>query len=375
MVATKEQAENVTNLSRWPTHKVDRRAIGSVVRSAAVPRIAVRAGALAAVVSLSLLAATAGAGSPGAGRTERLSTEADALARQARGAVLELYAVQSGLVRARTRLAQLHTATARVQSRREVVRRELAATQRSLKTSQQLVAARLKTLYEQGEVDPLAVVLGSSSLDQALERIDALDRLTRQSEAVVEQASRARRTLHRLSRSLAATSTELGSLVRNTEQTASALAAGRVQRVSLIASLRTRERLDRNAVARLEASARAANARAAELAVVAPAPVPSPSVSAAATTTVTTGPGALTVVATGYSMHGRTATGVPTGWGVAAVDPSLIPLGTRFAVPGYGEAVAADIGSSIHGAVIDLWFPTLARARAWGRRSITITIR
>jgi len=365
----------VTNLSSCASHKVDRRAIGSVVRSAAVPRIRVRAGALAAVAALSLLVATTGAGSSGAGRTERLSAQADALARQARGAVLELYAVQSGLARARTRLAHLHVAMERVQSRRKVVRRELSATERSLKTSQKLVAVRLKTLYEQGQVDPIAVLLGSSSLDQALARIDALDRLTRQSETVVEQARRSRQTLRRLDSRLAATSARLGSLARDTEQTAAALAAGRAQRQRLIASLRTRERLDRRAVDRLEASAQAANARAAELASVKAKPAPAPSASAAAATTVTAGPGALTVVATGYSMGGRTATGVPTGWGVAAVDPSLIPLGTRFEVPGYGEAVAADIGSSIHGAVIDLWFPTGAQARAWGRRSITITIR
>src|SRR5207253_5284219 len=82
----------------------------------------------------------------------------------------------------------------------------------------------------------------------------------------------------------------------------------------------------------------------------------------------------ITVSATGYALPGRTATGLPVGWGVVAVDPSLIPLGTHMTIPGYGEAVAADTGSSIRGARIDLWFPTLAQARAWGRRTITITI-
>jgi 3D (Asp-Asp-Asp) domain-containing protein len=82
----------------------------------------------------------------------------------------------------------------------------------------------------------------------------------------------------------------------------------------------------------------------------------------------------LTVSSTGYSLPGRTATGIPVGWGVIAVDPSVIPLGTRVTVPGYGEGVAADTGSGVHGADIDLWFPTLAQARAWGRRTITITL-
>ena len=66
--------------------------------------------------------------------------------------------------------------------------------------------------------------------------------------------------------------------------------------------------------------------------------------------------------------------GLPVGWGVAAVDPSVIPLGTHMTVPGYGEAVAADVGGAVRGAVIDLWFPTVAQANAWGRRSVTVIL-
>ena len=66
--------------------------------------------------------------------------------------------------------------------------------------------------------------------------------------------------------------------------------------------------------------------------------------------------------------------GCPVGWGVVAVDPSVIPLGTHMTIPGYGEAVAADTGGAIIGATIDLWFPTVAQANAWGRRAVTITL-
>jgi 3D (Asp-Asp-Asp) domain-containing protein len=82
----------------------------------------------------------------------------------------------------------------------------------------------------------------------------------------------------------------------------------------------------------------------------------------------------ITVVSTGYALPGRTATGLPVGLGVAAVDPSVIPLGSRFSVPGYGEAVAADVGGGVHGAMIDLWFPSLGQAHAWGSRTVTIRI-
>ena len=78
--------------------------------------------------------------------------------------------------------------------------------------------------------------------------------------------------------------------------------------------------------------------------------------------------------ATGYALSGTTATGIPVGWGVVAVDPNVIPLGTHMTIPGYGEAVAADTGGAIVGATIDLWFPSVAQAQIWGRRTVTITL-
>jgi 3D (Asp-Asp-Asp) domain-containing protein len=82
----------------------------------------------------------------------------------------------------------------------------------------------------------------------------------------------------------------------------------------------------------------------------------------------------LTVTATGYSLSGHTSTGLPVGVGVVAVDPTVIPLGTRLTIPGYGEGVAADTGTAVQGNTIDLWFRSLADAMAWGRRTVTITL-
>ena len=87
-----------------------------------------------------------------------------------------------------------------------------------------------------------------------------------------------------------------------------------------------------------------------------------------------TGTHTLVVDAVAYHLPGRTSSGLPVGVGVIAVDPTVIPLGTRVFVPGYGPAVAADVGTSIRGNIIDLWMPTTAQALAWGRRTVTITI-
>ena len=80
------------------------------------------------------------------------------------------------------------------------------------------------------------------------------------------------------------------------------------------------------------------------------------------------------VDAVAYSLPGSTALGVPVAKGVVAVDPKLIPLGTKLHVPGYGPGLAADVGYAIKGRLIDLWFPTRAKAREWGRRTVTITV-
>lgn len=82
-----------------------------------------------------------------------------------------------------------------------------------------------------------------------------------------------------------------------------------------------------------------------------------------------------TAMASGYSMPGgRTASGQVTGPGIVAVDPSVIPLGTKLYIEGYGYAVAADTGGAIKGNKVDLHFDTHAQAMAWGRRSVTVQI-
>jgi uncharacterized protein YabE (DUF348 family) len=59
---------------------------------------------------------------------------------------------------------------------------------------------------------------------------------------------------------------------------------------------------------------------------------------------------------------------------VIAVDPSIIPLGTKVYVEGYGYAVAADTGGAIKGNKIDVFFPSKSDAYRWGRKTIKVKI-
>ena len=77
----------------------------------------------------------------------------------------------------------------------------------------------------------------------------------------------------------------------------------------------------------------------------------------------------LTVQVTAYTWTGhQTFTGTWPQLGTIAVDPSVIPLGTRLYVPGYGWGRAEDTGSAIKGNIIDVYYPTEKEARQWGRQ-------
>lgn len=84
----------------------------------------------------------------------------------------------------------------------------------------------------------------------------------------------------------------------------------------------------------------------------------------------------LTMVATAYdpTVGTTTYTGTSVKLGIIAVDPRVIPLGTRLYVDGYGYGVAADIGSAIKGNRIDVAFPTHQAALDWGMKSVTVFV-
>jgi 3D (Asp-Asp-Asp) domain-containing protein len=86
------------------------------------------------------------------------------------------------------------------------------------------------------------------------------------------------------------------------------------------------------------------------------------------------------LVATGYGPSGNgkwgmiTATGVRCRFGLVAVDPRVIPLGTPMFVEGYGYCIAADTGGAIKGRRIDLFYESDYRASLVGRRRVKVII-
>jgi 3D (Asp-Asp-Asp) domain-containing protein len=321
--------------------------------------------AVASAVVLLAPASGGGAG-PGAGTLRQQNVQ---IAASRHSAALALYAIDSKLERTHARLATLVDEAARLRHERASARRALQLARHDTALADRRLAARLRVLYEQGDVSPMEVLLGAKSLDEAVTALDNLDRIATQDRHVLAEVKRARRVLLRLDRTIAARQARIARLEASATATAAALTDARAAKSSYLEQLASQKRLNDARIAAIESRARAAEARTAAY-----VRVPAPDARAPAAPQVPSGSQSFTVTATGYALGGHTATGLPVGWGVVAVDPSVIPLGTRLTVPGYGEAVAADVGSGVTGATIDLWFPSVEQAQGWGRRTITITL-
>jgi cystine transport system substrate-binding protein len=330
------------------------------------------------VVALAVLIAPSVGGADPSQSTTSLRAQDAAIVAKSRAAVLSLYSLDQQQSAAQSQLASLRVQAQSLRLQRSSLRHQLAVAKRSTRISQERLAERLRVLYEQGNVEPLEIVLGSRSLDDALTNLDNLNRVAGQGEDVLRQLTSARKSIANASRGLADQEAALTAATRAAEATAASLAQTRAQRSSYISSLSAQRRMTEHQISNLVAAARAAQLRSAQLTRSvgdsASGISPISAVSFSSSPVPAVGGREITVSATGYALHGNTASGLPVGWGVVAVDPSLIPLGTHMTIPGYGEAVAADTGGAIVGATIDLWFPSVAQADAWGRRTVTIVL-
>ena len=304
-----------------------------------------------------------------------------ALAQRESAVALELYALESRVARARASVVLLRRQAAAVAQRRELVRRRSAVVHSSLGTARRRLARALRAVYMQGQPDAVAIFLGAGSIDQALDGLDGLRRAVRANRRLIEDLHLKEVRARRVDVQLRARTRELGVARARAEQGLDSLEAAAGSTRSTLVSLRRQRDLTGQQITRLDLFARQAQSRSLKLAAdarraaVAAAAVQA-DVPRAIPTALHTAGGTRTLVvdAVAYHLPGKTASGLPVGQGVVAVDPTVIPLGTRLLVPGYGPAVAADVGSAVKGPIIDVWMPSRAKALAWGRRTITITV-
>ncbi len=324
-----------------------------------------------AAIALAVLVAPAVSGANPSHSVASLRARDAAIAAKSRAAVLDVYSLDAQLTRSQSQLASLYGQARSLRAQRAVLETQLGVARRSARIGERRLALRVRQLYEQGSVEPLEIVLGATSLDDAVSNLDNLSRASSQDEAVLRQLKSARKRTQADSRALASRESALAAATRHAQAVADSLESERSDRAEYVDSLAAQRRLTQQQIGVLLARARAAEVRSAQLVVVRTSDV---ALTSAPSDSLPSSGHTLTVNATGYALSGTTATGLPVGWGIAAVDPSVIPLGTHLFVPGYGEAVAADTGGAVVGDTIDLWFPTVAQADAWGRRTVSIVL-
>ncbi len=325
-----------------------------------------------------------------------LRAQAASLGRSEAAALLDLYAAESALARAQADLSRLERRSAALARSEGDARRQATIVRRSLAVSQKRVAALLRDLYVQGEPDPISVILGATSLDEAVAGIEGLSRATALNERLAIEAEQRTRQLALLRVRLAHQRVSLNRSRSAARDSAGRLTAAVAGRRATIAAVQRRRSLTAQRLAVLQAQAREAERVSVDITASASQTVGTGGTASATGTSADVTPGGQTTTAPGaqptaspptpagprtfvadavaYHLPGRTASGLPVGVGVIAVDPTVIPLGTRVFIPGYGPAVAADVGSAVRGNIIDLWMPSTAQALAWGRRTVTITI-
>ena len=325
-----------------------------------------------AAIGVVLPASGAGSGSSLRQRAAQLTQENSAIASRSRSAVLTLYSLDSRLAQVQARLASLRAEASAIDRKAAETRRQLAIAKQVFAASQRNLAARLRSVYEHGDSDPLAIVLGAKTLDEAISGVETAKAAAVTDRTIVARARSGRDRYIELQHRLAVRAAKLRGLQASVSATASTLASARAGRIAYLQQLAAERSLNNAQIGSLEARAQAIEVQARRAAVA--QTVSTGTATAVAPAPLAAGPGTLTVTATAYTLQGQTATGAPVGYGVVAVDPTVIPLGTRMTIPGYGEGVAADTGGAIQGAMIDLWFPTAAEAAGWGRRTVTITL-
>ena len=137
------------------------------------------------------------------------------------------HALETQLAGAEARLAALRSAVARLEDEESSARRQLAVARSSLRAAERGLARRLQTLYVEGEVDLLAVLLGAESLDDALTALDGLGHVADQDVSILNQVRRARGQLRRSLQALKERQAALDEVVDDATAQRAALAGAR----------------------------------------------------------------------------------------------------------------------------------------------------
>src|SRR5205823_4748622 len=125
---------------------------------------------------------------------------------------------------------------------------------------------RLQLLYERGRVEPLEVIFGAASLDEALTSLDNLKGVTKQDSLVLRSVTAARAAFARDTRLLSARVAKIAAATQQASITAASLERSRAQRTAYISSLASQRQMNERQITRLVTIAHSAQVRSVQIA-------------------------------------------------------------------------------------------------------------
>lgn len=299
------------------------------------------------------------------GQIDDLQSRSQELDASYQQALAELVAVDSEVGRYSAEIDSTSQRLTEVQASIDEEQRHIAEIQRQLEERQGFLQKRLRSTYKSDDAGYLEVVMGAGDFSELINRLDMISIIADDDRRLIDSFKESRQLMEEKLASLSEKQGELAGLLDNLGSARQSLVAAQAHQQSVVGAIQSEKQVTDTQLTQLQAEAASIESRMSQ--------IQNETNSGGGYSPPPAGGSSFTATATAYCLGGTTATGMPVGRGIIAVDPGVIPLGSRVHVSGYGDAIAADTGGAINGNRIDVWLPC-GEAYAWGVRSVTVTI-
>lgn len=324
------------------------------------------------VIPLSLLVISSATATPADQQSEMSdlqarSSELDASYRQS---LSDLVAVDSEVNRSAAEIQNASQRRDDVTAQMQAEQQRLDEIQSQLTSQQGSLEKRLRSTYKSDDIGYLDVVLGAGDFSDFLNRVDMVSLIAEDDRQLIVSVQESRKSAEDKLAMLSRQQEELASLINQLSSAQQNLINAQAEQQRVSGAIKVQMQDNESTLGQLQAEAAAIETRMSDIQANS---APDNSGGNDDYSPPAAGGSSFSVSATAYCLGGTTATGMPVGRGIIAVDPGVIPLGSRVHVSGYGDAIAADTGGAINGNRIDVWLPC-GEAYAWGVRTVTVTV-
>jgi 3D (Asp-Asp-Asp) domain-containing protein/peptidoglycan hydrolase CwlO-like protein len=302
------------------------------------------------------------------GQIDELQAQSGELDASYQQALSDMVAVDSEVNRYNSDITGAGQRRDEIQAEIQTEQQNLGEIEARLSSQQASLEKRLLSTYKSDDVSYLDVVLGAGDFDDFLNRVDMVNIIAEEDRQLIDSIRDSKTSIEDKLTTLSQKQDELASLIDELSSAQDNLLAAQARQEQVVANIKAQMADNESQLTQLQDQAAAIETSMSQIQDTA-----ADSGGDSGYSPPPAGGSSFTMTATAYCLGGTTATGMPVGRGVIAVDPSVIPLGSRVHVSGYGDAIAADTGGAIRGNKIDVWLPC-GEAYSWGVRTVTVTV-